>query len=230
MRKIFIVIALSVLALLAIAFMVSEMVLPGIVSQGIEEEIKNQLQGYEELRVEVKSRPSLKFLWGNVDRFALQGKMINTEGLIIESITAIIDDIEADLIEGEYILRQGEMTGLRMVLTQDHINDYLKLTMGQDLPLEVVLEPGLTYIEGPFMIMGREVKLSLEGIFQVHEERYLVFHPQRVAVEDYQVPAFLTAELLEEAGFSIDLNRMPFPFKVEEVQVGEGKIMLLAGD
>ncbi len=226
MRKIW---PFVILAILSLLFLASELILPYVFAKNIEEQFKNYLVDYSQLAVRVKSVPALNLLRGKIDQIVLEGEDLVIEGLAIDEVITVLEDIQMKKEKGLWSLQGGEMTGLRMVLSEEAVNSYLKANFGPYFPT-VSLRPGLANLAGSFVVLERELDLVVEGYFYVKDSRYLCFEPRRLLLEDIQIPNFLTQGILEEAGFQLDLALLPFPFKIDQVQIGDEKVVLLTRD
>ena len=222
MRKLWPFILLAILSLL---FLVSEMVLPKMFAQNIADIFKDYLEEGE-LAVLVKTKPSLNLLRGQVDKLILEGQDLLLEGLAIAEVVAVIEDIKMVRQEEEWVIEKGEMTGLKMVLEESALNDYLASAFGLGMP-NISLRPDSASLSGYFTVFGQQLLLNLEGVFAVKDSRYLFFEPRRLLLDEFQIPSILLKGIFAEAGFQVDLGLFPFPFKVNQVQIGENRLTLL---
>lgn len=219
---------LGILALLALLFFASELILPNVIGSMLEEELKAYFPEGENLQVEVKSRPSLRMLMRELDMIVVSGSNITVEDITCHEFTAVLEDVAVNRSEGAgWYLEQGDMTALRLYISQESLNDYLNGYLDLEYPMDVILEPGRARLHGPVDVLNQNLKITLEGTFKVEDQVRVLFEPQRLVVDDIQIPAFLMGNIMDDMEFSLDLSGLPFPFKMDEIMVGEGYLVLM---
>ncbi len=211
---------LIVVLLIIGIFVLSEFLMPEYAASEIRAALDDYFDEYSDLELKVGARPALKLLDGKADYLEFSARRVRAEGLYFDAVYAYYTDLEFHDDEVT-----GNMKALEMVLLADDLNDYLV-----DYDTELLLEPGSVRALTPVEVFGQIMEIRVRGSLGIREERYLVFSPSSVILEGVEIPRAWLDDILEEVRLEIDLNRFPIPFRVEEVHVGEGKLLLKAED
>ncbi len=218
MNKKALMVVLIILLIFAGAFLLSQIFLPQYTEREIREALVDYFEDYSELDIQVEARPAFKLLQGKADSLELSGTRIKSEGLYYDTFYAYYTDLE---IINDRV--SGKMEILELILLSQDLNNYL-----EPYNIELFLEPGSikagTFVE----VFGTPVEVMVRGGLSIREERFLVFSPTSVILEGLEIPGAWVERILENVRVEIDLSRFPLPFRVEEVNVGQDKVLLKA--
>lgn len=216
MNKKALIVVLVILIIVAAAFFASQIILPEYAEREIREALTEYFEDYSRLDLQVEARPALKLLQGKADVLEISGERIRAEGLYFDAFYAYYTELGID--EGQVT---GHMETMELVLLSSDLNDYLN-----PYRIELFLEPGSVRASTPVEVFGTEVDIMVRGRLSIGDERYLVFAPTGVILEGMELPGSWIENILENVRVEINLDRFPFPFRVQEVNVGQDKLIL----
>jgi len=215
-KKVLLIVVLVIIGI----FVLSEFLVPEHAASEIRTALDDYFDEYSDLELKVGARPALKLLDGKADYLEFSARRVRAEGLYFDAVYAYFTDLE---FQDDEII--GEMKALELVLLAADLNDYLV-----DYDIELLLEPGSVRALTPVEVFGQIMEIKVRGSLSIREERYLVFSPDSVILEGLEIPRAWLDDVLKEVRLEIDLDRFPVPFRVEEVHVGEDKLLLKAED
>jgi len=214
-KKIFLLVVLF----LVMIYIAGEVLIPDFASQEARKMVINHLDDYETLEVETGSAPAISLLWQRADFLVIHGTRLKADDLLIDKFFARYEEVRP---EGEGF--SGNLEQLRMEILASDLNSFLS-----QYGVELFIEPGSVRARTPIQILGREIKLEVNGELEIKGEQFLVFYPTGIILDRVSIPGSLLEEFLPEVRFEIDLDRFPFPFRVEDVKVGDGIVLLTSG-
>jgi len=218
MNKKVLFVVLITLVILAGVFFLSQLILPEYAEMKIKQALTDYFEDYSSLEVQVEARPAFKLLQERADSLKISGSRIKSEGLYFDSFYAFYTDLK---IEEDQVT--GYMEILELVLLARDLNEYL-----EPHDIELFFEPGSVRARTAVEIFGSPVDVMVRGGLSIREEKYLVFSPTGVILEGLEIPGGWIENILERVRLEIDLDRFPLPFRVQEVNVGQDKLILKA--
>jgi len=218
-----------ILAVLIVLLVVSQLLLPSYVADQLEANLKEELNSYQELNVEVKSFPAIKLLVTAADQVTVKGQEIMVDGLNIASLDAQFEDLKFKRIEEEWQAVQGKNTRLEIQLTEEDINNHLATKEELDIfkRIQSSITPQQVVLDGVISFFNTELSLQLTGDFAVVNGSQIVFNSDELAVENFLISTSSIEELKDKLQFKLDLKELPLPLEVSRVELKKDQLEIL---
>ncbi|AZO94083.1 DUF2993 domain-containing protein [Halocella sp. SP3-1] len=208
--------------LFLILILAAQLLLPVVAERKLNKIILSQVEEIGELDIELVSFPSVEILLGKIDFVEISAEKPVYQDLLIRSLDVKYRDV---LLKGNTF--EGENTYLRILITEDDLNNYLKHTSPDLADLEISLKPDQVLLAGKVPFLNTSLNLRVTGGFLVkNEENKVVFQPEEMKVERVNIPVNLLSRYIEDAYFTLDLNQLNFPLEIDTVKVEEGQIII----
>ncbi|MDI3280301.1 MAG: DUF2993 domain-containing protein [Bacillota bacterium] len=220
--------AVAVLAVLA----GSQWLLPPAFSSRVARVIGRAVEA-RAVEAVVYSFPALKLLAGEVDLLRVDARAARLGEL---RVSGLLLDAGGVRIDAGRLLRRGELAFQRverlratLYFSEEDLNAYLWATVDPQRLLKVRLERGRVHVSGRVPLLSLALKLDLEGRFVIEGPDAIRFVPERVAVEEAEIPRFLLdAFLREKLTVPLQLKGLPVPVHLTELRLEEGHLYLFA--
>ncbi|QTL97001.1 DUF2993 domain-containing protein [Iocasia frigidifontis] len=208
--------------LFLILILAAQLLLPVVAERKLNKIILSQVEEIGELDIELVSFPSMEILLGKIDFVEISAEKPVYQDLLIRSLDVKYRDV---LLKGNTF--EGENTYLRILITEDDLNNYLKHTSPDLADLKISLKPDQVLLVGKVPFLNTSLNLRITGGFLVkNEENKVVFQPEEMKVERVNIPVNLLSKYIEDAYFTLDLNQLNFPLEIDKVKVEEGQIII----
>lgn len=214
-------------------FLLSELLLPPFFSHLLQESLRESLDGVEVLRIQLKTSPAILLLLGRVQELYLKGENVMIQGLTIHTWEGHYSQILLPPVwqwgGGDWTI-EGRNHFLTVVVNEDDLNVYLADSFQDVLQMEVsLLEEGV-FLSTSMELYNMALHVKMAGQFQVEEGQYIVFVPEDLTVENFQLPQIMMDYLMEELDFYLDLKQIPLPVHVTEIETRTGQVFFLGGE
>lgn len=221
-----------VLAIILLLFLLSEWLIPPLVTQYLTDFLYDSLEGIEELKIELKAFPSIYLLLGHAKELYLQGEGVIIQGLTIHSFESRFEGLRFPPVWrwwGDEWTIIGENTSLAAYITEEELNDYLASSFDDLFLLNLSLHEEGVYLTTTFEVYNMVLEAKLEGHFQVTGPQRIDFVPTDISIEDFRLPEVMLTYFMEELRFYLDLREIPLPLHVTDVITMEG-VVFFRGD
>lgn len=216
---------MALVALLLIIFLASEVILPSMAGRKVREEIIANTDNIEELKVKAEVFPAFKVLFSRLDHLSVEADGLEKDDLFFKEIKAGYSQILlAD--DGEIMAYNND---LKVILTETAINDYIDRRYPELKNFQVNLESDRVFMEGYLNVFDSKIQISLTGEFNLKTPAKIQFIPVDFQLNDLRVPSSIIKNYLEDLVFTLDLEQLEIPITVEEIKVGEDRLLLLSG-
>lgn len=208
--------------LFLILILAAQLLLPVVAERKLSKIILSQVEKIDKLDIELVSFPSMEILLGKIDFVEISAEKPVYQDLLIRSLDLKYKDV---LLKGNTF--EGENTYLRILITEEDLNNYLKNTSPDLADLEISLKPDQVLLVGKIPFLNTKLNLRVAGDFLVNnEENKVIFQPEEMKVERLNIPVNLVSKYIEDAYFTLDLNQLNFPLEIDRVKVEEGQIII----
>lgn len=215
--------------LLALA-VAAQLTLPGIVEQRIEVGLLNAFERVDLVRAEVRAYPAFALLGGRIDAINLDLRRVALGGLTVDAV--LLDGRNVVVNLPRLLTGRGvEVTGadsLRatFVISEDDLNEYFWSRVHAARFFRVDLRRGRAVLQGTFHFLGRELDVTVSGVFKVTGGTRVSFVPEEITVENTAVPRMLMEMIAKEWAITLDLEQAALPLVVEELLVEDGQLLI----
>lgn len=202
----------------------SELILPRIAEKKLSSYIASEAESIESLNIKVSSLPSIKILLNKFDFVEIDAAGVKIDNIYLDQFSGEFNDVR--LVGGRV---KGNNTDLKIIISEDALNNYLEKQYPTLENFDVVLSPGKIFLSGYLNFLEARInvqlagKLVMEGVNRVH------FIPEELQVENINISAALFKDLIEDKGFYFNLNTLELPVNIEKIIISEDKIMVVGG-
>ncbi|GAB6100079.1 hypothetical protein JCM16358_19580 [Halanaerocella petrolearia] len=206
-----------------------QLLLPGFFAQEVKKSLKNEVESWQQLEVDVDAFPAVKVLIGRIDELDLVGRGIKLNGTRVDSLEATFKDLKLKETKEGWQVTEGKNTYLDLEITEEDLNNYLltKPALKIFKNFKVDLTSSQVIMTGLINFFNAEVNLQLAGNFVVANKDKIVFKSDKLAVENIVVPGEVIKELKNKLQFKIDLAKLTVPIRVRKVNLEQDKLQLL---
>ncbi len=222
----------SVLIILVLVILM-ELLLPIYFSQRTEAFFLQALDSAGEFDLRVNSFPSLFLLKGRVDRAQVEGSKLVINGLELESWQGEYANLQLPPLWqwGEPLEEiEGQNTFLEVVLKEEDLNNYLEEVFPGLMSFNLSLLPDQVLMTGILEAYGFELEVEMEGTFQLVNHHRIDFVPLSLSFQKMQLPEAIVDYIMEELDFYLDLERLPLPVYLTEVELEQGRLLIYGGE
>lgn len=219
--------------ILCVVFFMSEILIPPLMTHIFVASLQESLGGVEDLQVQIETFPAFLLLLGQVHQLNLQGKQVEIAGLTINSWEGGYGPLHLPPIwgwrGGNWSL-EGENHSLTVEVKEEDLNRYLAYSFPELLQMDVsLLEEGVL-LSTQMEVSRYVLQLRITGEFQVEGPRHIVFVPQDLTIDEFVLPPAMKDFILEELEFHLDLEPIPLPLHVTQVETQNGVLFFLGRD
>ncbi len=201
-----------------------ELLLPGLAEKRFRSAFLKETDSIENLEVKISSFPSLKILSNRFDYVKIDARGIRVEEIYLDHLSGEFENVE--LKEG---IITGKNTDLEILISEDAINNYIQSSYPSLEGFQLELDPGRVYLKGYIKIFEARIAVQLAGSMVINGVNKLFFIPEELQVEEINISTSIFQELIEEKGFSFDLNSLGLPIEIEDIKVTGDEIRLAGG-
>lgn len=224
---------LVILIILLLVFLLSEWLIPPLITQNFREVLFLSLDRVEELVVEIESFPAFFLLLGQADDLYLAGEGVEIQGLTIHSWEGRHDNLRFPPI-WKWQSEDWEITGsnsfIEIQVKEEDLNNYIQSTFEDLLQLRIsLLEEGV-HLYTDLEVYNMALQAKIEGFFQVAGPQRVDFVPRDISIENFKLPDVMVEYLMEELDFYLDLTEIPLPIHVTDVITLEGEVFFRGGE
>ncbi|HHW41056.1 MAG TPA: DUF2993 domain-containing protein [Syntrophomonadaceae bacterium] len=228
MRKLLAGILISLLVFLLLC----EFTLPELAGQAVEREVSSSSLKPEGVEARLFAFPAAKILVGQFDGMRLEVRGANLGGCRASLLAMQIPRGSFNLHE---LMESGGATALhadgpmqvRIVFREEDLNKYLRAT-----GVPGITDPGLELnsryvkLKGKVGILGSSFSVQMWGNFRPEENGEIAFSPIDFRVGNESLPPELSRKLASRLRFHLNGDRLPFAFKVKQVDVEQGCLVI----
>lgn len=224
---------LTLVGLVCVLLISSQVVLPGLFGDYILEELVPVIDDSGSVQLQVSAYPALKMFAGKMDYLKVDGENINLGNIPTSHVFLEVRGLNFDtkeLISNKTLkvkdLKEGNMTAL---ITEEGLNSYFRSVNRTFDDFVIILGPdNIPRIKSDVEILGMKLNIIVEGRFIVENGTKIKFIPNKFIVENTQVPSLLLSQLVNEWDLCLDIGKLPFPLYVKEVRVEDGNILIIS--
>ncbi len=228
------VLILSVALFIALALVV-ELLLPTVVARGVAAGLDKIIGPGETVNVQLKAYPALKMLTGRVDRVTVETTNIQAAGLVIDKLTATIDQVSVNL-RTLLTKRQIQSTksanlDVKLTISEQNLKQYVLANVKGVKEPRLTIEPGKVTAGGYLTFNGKDFFVVGEGRFVVKDGSKIGLELTGMKVDDQEMPAGMVNKVMEMLGGTdlfIDMSKFPVPLEAKEVQMNKGSLVIIA--
>lgn len=210
----------------------SQWLLPPTFSRRVAREIGRAVDA-RAVEAAVYSFPALKLLMGEIDLLSVDARTARLGKL---TVSGLLLDAGGVRIDAGRLLRRGELAFQRvgrlratLYFSEEDLNAYLWATVDPQRLLRVKLERERVRVSGKVPFLGLMLRLDLNGRFVIEGPNVIRFVPEKVAVEESELPRFfIDAFLKEKLTVPLQLEGLPVPVYLTELRLEEGHLYLFA--
>lgn len=219
-----------VFLIVAAAAVALQLVLPGLVENRIEAGIVQSLDDVKLVRVEVRAIPAYALLVGRIPAISIDLRRVTMGDLTIDAVLLdgrnLVIDIPK-LLSGEGVdVRSADSLRGTFVISEDDLNEYFWTKVQPSKFFRVALDRGRAVLQGQLNLLGKEMSVTVSGIFQVTDGTTVSFVPKDVTVAETAVPRLLMDVIAKEWGIALDLKQAAIPLIVEDLLVEDGQLLI----
>ncbi|MGI6558343.1 MAG: DUF2993 domain-containing protein [Limnochordia bacterium] len=216
------------LALLAVGVLAaSQIVLPSLVANHIEQAFHDGYPGAEFIQVQVAAWPALKIITGRFDRLHLDARLFSQGGLEVDAFLVDAKELKinpAALREGVLeIDRVGDLQAT-VLIREEALNEYLWAKVDPARFMRIELARDQARLVGEMNLFQRTFDLSLDGRFEVLGRTRVGFVVEQLTVEKLQVPKVLLDTVQSKWNLAMDFSELPVPVALQEVRLEEDSL------
>ncbi len=228
MRKLLAGILISLLVFLLLC----EFTLPELAGQAVEREVASSSLKPEGVKARLFAFPAAKILVGQFDGMRLEMRGANLGGCRASLLAMQIPRGSFNLHElmqggGTAALHADGPMQVRIVFREEDLNKYLRAT-----GVPGITDPGLELnsryvkLKGRVGILGSSFSVQMWGNFRPEENGEIAFSPIDFRVGNESLPPELSRKLASRLRFRLNGDRLPFAFKVKQVDVEQGCLII----
>ncbi len=216
------------LALVAVGVLIaSQIVLPPLVANRIEEAFHEGYPDAEFIQVKVEAFPALKIITGRFDRLDLDARLFSQGGLKVDAFLVDAKKLKispAALSKG--VVQIDEVGDLQatVLIGEDSLNEYLWAKVDPARFMRIELTRDRARLVGEMNLFQRVLDLSLDGRFKVLGRTRVGFVVEQLAVEKLQIPKVLLDTVQSKWDLAMDFSELPVPVALQEVRLEEDSL------
>ncbi|MHB8926523.1 MAG: LmeA family phospholipid-binding protein [Bacillota bacterium] len=228
------VLILSVAFIVALTLVV-ELLLPSVVARGVEAGLDKILGPGETVNVRLKAYPALKMLTGRVDQVTVESANIKAAGLVIDKLTATIDQVSVNLrtllSKRQIQSTKSSSIDVKLTISEQNLKQYVLANVKGVKEPRLQIEPGKVTAGGYLTFNGKDFFVVGEGRFVVKDATKVGLELTGLKVDDQDVPVGMINKVMEMLGGTdlfIDMTKFPIPLEAREVQMNKGSLVIIA--
>lgn len=217
----------KILPLLALVFfyLIFQFYMPQVAEDQIGKGLIAHTDQVEGLKIEVSSFPAWEiFFEKRIDLLKIKAKWLEVDGLKLESFYGKYQDVSYK----DRVI-SGQNTDLNFYITEQSLNRYLKKHYPSLSSFKVDFSSDDVNLTGSVRLLGSEIPLNLTGSFSLTDINNIVYIPGEFKVDKIEIPLSLIREITGDMSFTIDLNQLEIPIKVEKLELKEDRIEIKGG-
>lgn len=217
---------------LVLAFLLlCEFTLPDLAERAIESAAARSSLKPEGVEARLSAFPAAKLLLGRFDGVSLEMRGALLGGCRAAAITIQIPHGSFEPWEivrgGGIVLHAARPMKVRLVLSERDLNGYLRtISVPGISDPEMELASRYVKLKGKVGILGNSFSFEMWGSFRLNDAGEIVFSPIDVRVGRESLPPELSRALASRIRFSLNSERLPFAFKVQEVSAEPGCLVI----
>ncbi|MFW6029632.1 MAG: DUF2993 domain-containing protein [Halanaerobiales bacterium] len=205
-------------------FLAIELFLPGIANRRLLEIFQQEIDGIEELEINLRSFPALKILFGRVDHVSIRSQGLLHDHLYLKKLNLNYDNIT--LYRDDFV---GANSYLEAIITEDALNKYLSKKYPEMGNFSLQINPEQILLQGVLNLFDVKFNFQINGNLILNDESQIYFVPDDLRVEEVNVPVKLIKAYIEEFAFVIDLKTLDIPIDIDEIKTGSSYILITGG-
>jgi hypothetical protein len=197
-----------------------------IVRRGVERRIEKRLSGLlgpaEKYRVRIRGTHDSELVLGRARRVEVEGTRVFAKNeLMLESLKLTLVDLRYEGGDPDFIsVRRSD---LEVECTDDALNAYLKKYKARYDP-DIRFQPDQVSVRITYPFLGTPTPLSATGRLLIQEGRRLIFDADKADVPFITQPEAAARFVEDRVNPILDLGRIEFPARLENVQVLQSRI------
>ena len=206
----------------------TQFLLPPVLENKVEEALEERLTEVEYLKVDIQAWPAVASLAGRFHSVYIEARDFLIDNLPVGAFIVQGRGVRLEpgalYRNGELLLENAADLRLTVLFTEDGINRYFWEKVDPGKKFRIILKEGGTVLQGSLAVLGQELEVTLQGVFEIREGTRIVFIPEALTVEQLQIPQFLLQSLVEDKALIIDLAGLPVPLVIDEIRLAEGQL------
>lgn len=224
---------LAVAGALVVALVLAQVLIPVFLARRVEAALESGLD-MQGLSVQVRVFPFCKLIGGGIDALRVEGENLAAGDLNLDRLEAAVTSLRLDVAglwrTGTLTWKDPGQARLRMEVSEDSLNRFLQAHLGPGV--RVAVAEGRMEIVSALLVGGQQAPVSVTGIPVVNPDGSVGFRVEEVTVAGQAVPPAVRDIALRFLGFPgarIEVGQLPWPVQPEQILVGDGKLVLVAG-
>lgn len=224
-----------IVLVVALLFVLGEMLLPWIVARGLEIGLQRTLGQGEDLQVSLRARPAVRMITGRIDTLTIETKQIETATLAIDSMAVTVHDIAVNmgalLTRSQLNVERADQATVVIRVSAANLRRYVFANVKGLSEPQVKISAGKVLIAGDMSYAGTPVLVAIEGRFIADGPRKIRFAVDQLSLDGSLLPAEATATIMAALGGAelfIDVSKFPLPLTIEQVKMTDGWLIIEA--
>lgn len=229
MRRVFLALGGSLVALLV----VGQLIVPLLLARRVGAALENSLQ-VQGLQVSVRVFPFLKLLAGGIDALRVEGENLAAGDLNLDRLEAAVTSLRLDVPRlwrtGTVVWTDPGRARMRVEVSEESLNRFLRAHLGPGV--SVALTRGRIDLVSALVVGGQETPVTVRGVPVVGTDGSVAFRVDEVMLAGQPVPGAVRDVALRFLGFAgtlVEVGKLPWPITPEEILVEDRAVVLVAG-
>lgn len=214
---------------LALLFVVTQALIPPSVAKQMHDALRTHIPMHEAIHVRLTSFPAFRIFAGWIDTAEIDIVRPLIGDLAFDRIVVRGHRVRLDvetLLAGALAIREADELTIEAVLNEASLTQHLQIHLPEVSDVRVALQDGAAVVYGGASILGRTVDIMVDGTVQLTGTDTIQFAPDKVTIEQQSVPKALVGAMAALWQWEIDLSGLPFPVRLSNVEVTEGRLLL----
>ena len=201
---------------------------PSIVGWRLEAALRKDLRAQS---AHVSLRPGLGAFGGNFSGLSMTVRQGQLDGVPVSEIHAEFSQVGLNVGR---VLRRGELAVTHLgpgraslTLTANDVQRYLVEQKGIR-GVQVTLDDGIVLLQGKVNVLNFDIDAILRGRLVVPDGRRVVMRVETLAVSGVALPPSVADALAASMNPLLRADDLPFPFRISEVTVDDGRAVVQA--
>jgi Protein of unknown function (DUF2993). len=221
-------IGVIVVALILIAVIIGQIVIPPIVKDKLYEAIVVMLPEAKDIVVDVKATPSLKMAFGKFDYVNVSAKDFLFKDIPITSLEVKADDVTIKLGSIDANSPFGDADIRLAMTTDDVISSLISKTLDQNI-IDVRFEDNQLVASGEIVILGVSIGVETYGKLVVQSSNVVSFDIQQVHLADREVNDLIVSLVKSLINIQFNLGELPFDMRLTSIEIDKNVVVFTGG-
>lgn len=211
-----------------VILLLPKIILPQLIEEKLVAVIETDLGG--SATVEISSKTGWSLLAGSISEISVIGNDWNINGIPLASFSFHTTNLKIDVRQ---LMQDGALNYLKSdeinvvaEITEAGLNHYFWNYVDSNQNFKIDITKSGANLRGEFDLWNTIWDLNLLMEIQIREQRKIALIPRELILLETRVPNILIELISEHYTIVIDLNALPVPIKVDEVNLTNRKMVL----